>query len=144
MDNQDAQVALALRIAEEAHRGQTRWDGKTPYVEHPKAVAEDVFMRGLGPGGQVVALLHDVLEDTSLTAEDLISKGIDKFDVSLVQILTKRPGERYLNYILRCRSNGWTRLVKMADLRHNLSNLKPGSLRDKYELAMHILAEEDQ
>ncbi len=128
------QCELAEQIATEAHKNQTRWDG-TPYIEHPKRVAlsfNDDLMSS-------VAWLHDVLEDTELTAQDLINKGIQKDVVSMVEILTKRIGEDYYSFIVRVRENPVASKIKIADIGHNLLDLKEGSMKDKYRLARHTL-----
>ena len=128
-------VLLAYQIADEAHKGQTRRDGVTPYITHPKKVAERFKD---APEIAIVALLHDVLEDSSLTAQDLINKGIPKELVESVVAMTKVKEEPYLDYILRVKQNSIASIVKIADIRHNMKTAT-GAQRDKYELALHIL-----
>lgn len=133
------QTDLAARIATEAHEGQTRWDKETPYISHPAAVARALIKDGYGEEYVATAWLHDVIEDTEVTAKDLLEKGIDHYIVDAVLTLTKRKGESYLDYILNVKGQPVAREVKMADIRHNMSDLKPGSMRDKYSLALYLL-----
>lgn len=136
---------LAAQIATDAHEGQTRWDGETPYISHPAAVAQALIADGYDEDFVAVAWLHDVIEDTKLTARDLIDKGIPPYIVSAVETLTKKKGESYLDYILQVSADVLAREVKMADIRHNMScfDKKSGSLYAKYELALHILEEDN-
>lgn len=134
------QTDLAARIATEAHKGQTRWDKKTPYISHPQAVARALIEGGYGEYEVAAAWLHDVLEDTQLCSADLRNMGIDGYVVDAVEILTKREGMSYLDYILNVQGHPVARVVKMADIRNNLTDLKSsGSMRQKYELALYIL-----
>jgi len=130
----DKQIRLAKKIATEAHKGQKRWDG-TPYIKHPEAVAKSLDI----PMLKVVAWLHDVLEDTEITGEQLFEKGIDKHLISSILNLTRRPGQNYKDFILQVKNNHIAKEVKIADLKHNMSNLKEGCMKDKYRLALYIL-----
>ena len=126
----------AEQIARKAHKGQKRKDGK-PYITHPKAVASacsDVKCK-------IVAWLHDVLEDTPIHPNELEDKGIPKELVKQVVYISRLDGEDYKDYILQVKKNEIARLVKIQDLKHNLSDLKPGNMRDKYLLALYILEE---
>ena len=128
-------LKIAKQIARECHKGQKRFDGKD-YITHPEAVAklvgEDVELK-------TIAWLHDVVEDTKIHFYSLIEKGIPTELVCVIDILTRREEEDYFNYILRIVEDDKAVKVKIADLKHNLSNLKKGSLRDKYLLAKYIL-----
>jgi len=77
--------SLAYQLAKKAHDGQTRKDKKTPYFEHVKEVASRVSGWDL----KTVAILHDTIEDTVITAEDLLSVGFPKKIVAAVVALTK-------------------------------------------------------
>lgn len=129
-------LELAKSIATKAHEGQTRWDKFTPYITHPEAVANLVEQEK----EKVVAWLHDVVEDTPITLSDLM----DSFPtdiVSAVDAITKRGNEDYDKYIRRVGNNPLSRVVKIADITHNLSDLKKGSMRDKYMVARMYLRE---
>jgi (p)ppGpp synthase/HD superfamily hydrolase len=139
-------ITLALKIATKAHSGQYRWDNKTQYIEHPKSVANRLmpwFPRHDTDFLMSVALLHDVLEDTKLTAKDLIRKGIPLKIVDVVKILTKVDGQCYLDYLLKVKENENARLVKIEDIRDNLSTIdkykNKKHLKDKYLLSLYIL-----
>jgi len=130
---------LAADIATQAHKGQTRWDKKTPYISHPAAIARALIQQGYGEDYVVVAWLHDVLEDTHVTDEQLIAGGIPERLVDAVKAISKKDNQRYLDYILEVKDDEIARVVKIADITHNLSDLRPGSMRQKYELAIYIL-----
>lgn len=72
-------IQIADKVAEELHRGQTRKDGTTPYITHPRAVKEAVRSYwGEEPSMLAAALLHDVIEDCNISANDLLSKLCDE------------------------------------------------------------------
>jgi len=133
---------LAEEIARAAHEGQKRWSGQ-PYITHPeamvKALKEKYEFHSDVHDIMAIAWLHDVLEDTDVTAQDLLDKGIHKDVVFSVIALTKKPNEEYLYYLDRIINDIYAPTVKMADLEHNLSDLKKGTRRDKYMLAHYII-----
>ena len=107
-----------------------------------------------------VAALHDVMEDhRELTRRDLLTALLDPDESSLtneqiaeenatvinvlaaVLAITKKPKgeEPYDSYVRRVADNAWARIVKRGDLEHNLTDLSPGSMRDKYELTKWVL-----
>jgi GTP pyrophosphokinase len=137
----------ALDFAYEAHSGQFRKYSKLPYITHPIAVADIALKikrdddRYVFLGDDllyVVGILHDTCEDTDVTLDDIgvLFGGEAR---TLVDALTKRDGETYLDSILRAKSYLYSRIVKIADLTHNLSDLKEGTQKDKYRLAKYIL-----
>ncbi len=130
------ELKIAKQIARESHKGQKRPIGKADYITHPKAVAklvgEDIQL-------QIVAWLHDVLEDSDLTFNDLIDKGIPYHLVQSVDYLTREKDQNYKDYLLGIKEDEIATEVKIADLKHNLSDLKNGNMRDKYILAFYIL-----
>ena len=98
---------------------------------------------------KTVALLHDVVEDSDWTLEDLRKEGLPEEVVQAVGILTKKRNENYEEYILRVKQNPLARQVKLADLQHNsdLSRLANVTDRDrkrvaKYQKAIAFLSEE--
>jgi len=132
------QIELAKSIAIKAHKGQKRKDGKD-YITHVEAVANKVC-----DIQKSIAWLHDVIEDTNLTKEDLISKGINESTAECVQALTRVKGTTYFDYInqIICSSYmRWIFQVKLADLEHNMSDLNEGSLKDKYRFAQEKIAD---
>jgi len=85
----------ALSIAEQAHKGQFRKDGITPYIEHPVKVASFLYTLHIRDDEILaIAILHDVLEDTSVQANDLLNAGFSKEVVNAV------CGSVYLDYIV--------------------------------------------
>jgi len=143
----------ALEFATAAHTGQTRKFTGLPYITHPIAVAQIAqdIARSVGSGYleleilTIIALLHDTVEDTAVTLLDIEALFSDQSDafilriVSAVDALTKREGETYLDAINRVMKNPDAVIVKRADLQHNSTDLKEGSLKDKYRLASFLL-----
>ena len=134
----------ALAIAKDAHKGQVDKAGVN-YIQHPLFVASLVE----GELAKTVALLHDVVEDSDWTLEDLHKEGLPEEVVQAVGILTKKRNENYEEYILRVKQNPLARQVKLADLKHNsdLSRLANVTDRDrkrveKYQKAILFLSEE--
>lgn len=113
-------MSLAEDIARKAHEGQKRFDG-SPYIEHPKAVAA---MMGENPSyyDVQVAWLHDVLEDTKVTENDLRLAGVDDIVIKAVVALTKKGGEPYENHLKRVKENCYATRVKIGGMLHNLSD----------------------
>ena len=92
----DRQLETALRIATLKHDGQVDKQG-IPYIEHPIRVAASLR----DPGLKIVALLHDTIEDTDCTRDELLKNGIDTIFVDMVCALTHNKNEPYLDYIRR-------------------------------------------
>lgn len=148
-----AQIERAIAIAVEAHRGQVNKVG-APYILHALAVMQDLIAdaREWYPHIPVyvieAAVLHDVVEDTKYTLEDLKSRGVSTAALAVIDILTRRKGEEtYMEYIRRVRdSYGWVRVIKRFDLRHNMGRLSdlPKSdaerLEYRYRVAFEALA----
>ncbi|MBR1447770.1 MAG: GTP pyrophosphokinase [Prevotella sp.] len=105
----------ALQIAIQAHQGQKDKSGRD-YIMHPIRVAE----RCKDPKAKIVALLHDTIEDTHITADFLRSEGFPDEIVDGVLSVTKREGEDYDTFVHRAAQNAIGREVKMADLEDNM------------------------
>ena len=103
-------------LAAAAHAGQVDRLG-VPYVEHVRAVA--AALRPLGDELAMAGLLHDVLEDTSWTADGLRAAGVPDAVVRTVQAVTKVPGVPYEEMIRRVAADRSAALVKIADNAHN-------------------------
>lgn len=129
-----SQVEIAKAMAEKAHAGQRDKAGK-PYIEHPAYVAAQVQ----GEEAKAIAWLHDVVEDTSITFEDLLSAGISAQVVDALRLLTHDKSVPYLDYIRALKRNPLARMVKLADLRHNsdLSRLSKVTSADEERLAKY-------
>ncbi len=105
----------AIAIAVEAHRGKQDRYG-APYILHPLRVMSRVAT----PEEQTVAILHDVVEDTRWTFEDLESEGFPRQVIEALKCLTKHEGEAYEDFVKRSASNLLARRVKLADLEDNM------------------------
>jgi len=107
-------IALAYEIAVRAHKGQVDKAGK-PYIMHPMAVAEMVD----GRYEKIVALLHDVPEDTPVDVEAL-RKLFDDTVADALDCLNHRKDEDYMDYIHRVKENKLATKIKLADIEHNM------------------------
>jgi (p)ppGpp synthase/HD superfamily hydrolase len=109
----------ALAVAVEAHRGQSYPAPEPePFILHPLRV-----MLGVGSRpAQIVALLHDVVEDSRLTLQDLADRGFDAPTLAAVDCLSHRSSEPYVVYINRVATNELAREVKLSDIADNLAN----------------------
>ena len=121
----DMQLETALKVAVEAHFGQ-RDKGGRPYIFHPLRVAA-----GCSGKAKVAALLHDTVEDTSVTFEQLAELGIDGEILAAVKLLTHDKSVPYLDYVRNVRENSIAREVKLSDLRDNMDITRLGSLTDE-------------
>lgn len=133
----------ALRISFEAHKYQTDKIGM-PYVYHPFHLAEQMK----DEYSTCVALLHDVVEDSEASLNDLIEAGFPKEVTDAIALMTHDERVPYLEYVAEIKNNPIARVVKLADLRHNsdLSRLdkideKTNERVKKYEQAILLLLE---
>ena len=128
----------AIEIAREAHKGQVDKAG-ADYINHPLRVSS--YCKN--PIARIVALLHDTVEDTFVTLDSLRDEGFPEFIVSSVDNLTRKEGESYKNFILRCKSNPISQEVKLADLKDNmdLSRIPNPTLYDFRRLEKYKKAE---
>jgi (p)ppGpp synthase/HD superfamily hydrolase len=143
MDDVDDPVVLAERFARRWHAGQTDKLG-APYIGHPRRVAA----RLTTPEQKIVAWLHDVLEDTGATRDDLIAAGFHPHLVEAVDALTRRPDETEHDYLTRVSSSRLAVTVKRADIADNrypgrIAQLPDPALRrrleEKYDRALALL-----
>lgn len=134
-ERMDLKVTLkgAIEIATQAHRGQVDKQG-VDYIKHPLRVMEAVE----GDLEKIVAVLHDVLEDTEETESSLLEKGIPRKAIDKIKILTRNKTENksYESYIDGICQDAIARKIKLEDLRDNLREGCPESLRGRYEKAM--------
>lgn len=131
----------ALKICFKAHINQVDKTG-VPYVFHPFHLAEQMD----DEESVCLALLHDVVEDTSMTFEDLINEGFSEKIISALRLLTHLDSTPYIEYIQKIKENPLAKKVKLADLRHNsdLSRLdlsvdKIPSKLELYKIAIQYL-----
>jgi (p)ppGpp synthase/HD superfamily hydrolase len=127
----------AISIAVEAHRGQKDKDG-APYILHPLRVMGRVD----GESAKMVAVLHDVVEDTSWTFEKLRGEGFPDEILQALEGVTKRQGESYEDFVKRAGNNPVARRVKLADLEDNMDvrRLEKVTQNDSERLAKYISA----
>ena len=132
-------VEQARQIAEQAHAGQFRRDGVTPYVTHPERVARRVAG---DPDAEAVAWLHDVLEDTDETEEALLAAGVTQHIIDAVTVMTKAPSIDYDAYLARIKSNPLACKVKVQDMLDNLSDAPTERQIVKYARGLLFLLED--
>ena len=133
----------ALKLCFEAHKKQVDKSGM-PYVFHPFHLAEQMKTEET----TVVALLHDLVEDTDYTIEDLTSMGFSKSITDAIALMTHANDVEYMDYVREIKNNPIAKAVKLADLKHNsdLTRLdvvdeKALSRREKYLKAIKLLEE---
>lgn len=138
------QERIAMAIAREAHEGQVDKGGQ-PYIGHPAAVAAQLE----GDLLRATAWLHDVVEDTDWTFDDLRRRGVDESVIEAVDAVTRRKeaGETYRDYIDRVALNDMARQVKVADLWHNSDPARwrrgmRASLRRRYRRSLEQLGQD--
>ncbi len=136
---------IALKLCFDAHKDQLDKSGM-PYVFHPFHLAEQMKDEDT----TVVALLHDVIEDTNHTLDELRDLGFSEQVITAISLMTHAPGVPYMDYVGRIKTNPIARVVKLADLRHNsdMSRLDTVTEEDKqrvekYRKAIELLEEED-
>jgi (p)ppGpp synthase/HD superfamily hydrolase len=133
-------VSEAIALATRAHGDQTDKQGQ-PYIFHCLRVMLSVEFSY----NQIVAVLHDVLEDTNTTVDDLRAIGLNDWHITSLIALTRPDGEPYEDYIERVSQNSTAVAVKIADLRDNLSRIggirlsDQERLRPRYEKALRTL-----
>ncbi len=119
-------LAKAIRIAAEAHDGQQDRFG-APYILHPLRV----MMRMTSEEERIAAILHDVVEDSDWTLDDLRKEGFSEVILQAVDCLTRRQGEHYFEYIERLKPNTVARAIKIADLEDNMDMKRIDTVSDK-------------
>jgi GTP diphosphokinase / guanosine-3',5'-bis(diphosphate) 3'-diphosphatase len=113
--NIDDLLTEALRLAIDAHAGKRDKAG-LPYILHPLSVM--LAVESLPQ--KVVAILHDAVEDSPLSTGDLRERGFPDSILAALDAITRNPSESYEEYIEKVGANQIARIVKIADLKHNL------------------------
>ena len=131
----------AMKLCFKAHKDQVDKSGM-PYVFHPFHVAEQMTDEAT----TIVALLHDVVEDTDYTLEDIAAEGFGKEILEAVALMTHEDDVPYLDYVAKLKENPIARAVKLADLAHNSDLSRIGEIDEetkrrleKYKKAKDIL-----
>ena len=106
---------LALQVSQKAHEGQYDKGGQ-PYIQHPIRVADSLD----DVEEKIVALLHDVIEDSQTTLDQLLNYGFTNRIVNSIRLLTKTPNVSYDDYLRAVKKDNSAWKVKMADLKDNL------------------------
>ncbi len=135
-------IERAIGIALQSHKGQKDRAG-FPYILHPLAVMGMVT----GADEKIIAVLHDVIEDTSITLKDLEKYEMPDFIIEAVDAISRREDESYKDYIKRCGENPMARHVKLADLDHNTSedrikNIKESAIKRYKESKLYLKKKE--
>ena len=132
----------ALKLCFEAHKNQVDKTG-LPYVFHPFHLAEQMS----DEISTICALLHDVVEDTEYTFNDILNMGFPQEVIDVLLLLTHEDNIPYMEYVEKINENPIAKQVKLADLRHNsdltrLNNIDEKALirLDKYQKAITILS----
>jgi len=121
-------IETSLQIALRAYGGKTDKAGRE-YILHPLRVMAKMET----DPERAAALLHDVIEDSDITAEDLLTEGIPPEVVAAVQFLTKKENEEYQDFVARAKQNKIAAKVKIADIEDNIDVLRLTSL-DEHDL----------
>ncbi|MBP3463523.1 MAG: HD domain-containing protein [Clostridia bacterium] len=131
----------AMTIAYNAHMGQINKKEETPYIFHPIHLAEQMDTEE----ECIVALLHDVVEDTDVEMEDLEKEFSDTV-ITALKLLTHDKNVDYMEYVTKIKSNPIARKVKLADLSHNMDRTRLKKITEedikrieKYKMARNIL-----
>ena len=136
-----ANTKKALKLCFDAHKEQLDKSG-LPYVFHPFHLAEQMESENT----TIVALLHDVVEDTDYTFADLEKMGFSKEVIDALKLLTHDPAIPYMEYVSKIKGNAIAKEVKLADLMHNsdvtrldVVDEKAKKRREKYLKAIELL-----
>lgn len=131
----------ALKFCFKAHKRQRDKSGM-PYVFHPFHLAEQMTDEAT----TIVALLHDVIEDTRYTEKHIRKMGFDESVIDALRLLTHNDDTEYMDYVAKIKENPIAKAVKLADLKHNsdLTRLdvvdeKALKRREKYLKAIELL-----
>ncbi len=119
-------LGKAIALAAEAHRDQVDRAGQA-YILHPIRV----MMRMDSDVEKMVAVLHDVVEDTDWTLEDLREAGFPDIVIEAVDGMTHREDETYTAYVKRASTNAIARKIKLADLEDNMNVRRVAHLTDE-------------
>ena len=136
----------AMKLCFEAHKDQVDKSGLS-YVLHPIHLAEQMDSEEVA----CVALLHDVMEDTELSVDDIRAAGMSEPVVEALLLMTHDSEVGYMDYVAKLSENPLARKVKMADLRHNMDLSRLDEVTDadlarveKYKRAYSLLEESER
>ena len=137
----DPIVITAMAVAYREHAGQFRKDGVTLYITHPLAVME--LLKGKSAYTLAVAVLHDVLEDSKdIHIERKLTAEFNSTIMDALKAMTHYPDESYEEYLVAVKKNDIAKVVKIADICHNLSCSPSKKQVEKYLKALKFLFED--
>lgn len=122
MDDLDKAIKLACK----AHEGQVDKAGQ-PYILHPLRL----MLKFKNKQEQVVAVLHDAIEDSDMTLEYLASYGFSELTLDALDCLSKRKNESYEEFIERILTNELARKIKIEDIKDNLDLTRIESINNE-------------
>ncbi|XZJ61081.1 GTP pyrophosphokinase [Clostridium perfringens] len=122
----EEQLEQAIKLASIKHYGQKDKANK-PYLFHLLYVMNNVN----DLNAKIVGVLHDILEDTDITRNDLLNCGFSEDVVNTVEVLTKSKNQKYMEYIENIKCNDIARKVKLIDLKHNMDLTRLSEISDK-------------
>ena len=135
-------LARAIALAAQAHVDQVDKAGQ-PYILHPLrmmmrlATQMQTLSTQMQVDAQIVAVLHDVVEDTPITIEELRDAGFSEQVLAALECVTRRATESYDEFVARSQSNPLARLVKLADLEDNMDLKRIGVLNERDVERLH-------
>lgn len=130
-------LTAARAIAGVAHSGQKRKDGED-YIAHPLRVSGKLLAAGCSEHLVVAGVLHDVLEDSDWTPDQLLGAGLPPNVVHLVEAVTKDEDDAYADFIDRVSTDPRASVLKLADISDNYPSA-PGRLKGRYQKAADVL-----
>ena len=143
--NDKETLRLAYQLAQKGHAGQTRNDGVTPYLTHVYEVATWVRREWNDVSTTVVAILHDVVEDTHITLEYLEQAGFSREILDAVDAITHPKSEPYADYINRVFTNPIALKVKYMDIISNMADEPTPESQENYRKFLYrIYAEHSE
>lgn len=122
----EEQLEQAIKLVSIKHYGQKDKANK-PYLFHLLYVMNNLD----DLNAKIVGVLHDILEDTDITRNDLFNYGFSEEIVIAVEILTKPKNQKYMDYIENIKSNNIAKKVKLIDLKHNMDLTRLSKISDK-------------
>ncbi|KAB8313949.1 bifunctional (p)ppGpp synthetase/guanosine-3',5'-bis(diphosphate) 3'-pyrophosphohydrolase [Tolypothrix campylonemoides VB511288] len=147
-DDLRARLRRAWQVGAAAHAGQTRKSGE-PYITHPVAVARVLAEQGLDAETLIAAILHDTIEDTPLTREELASEfgeavaelvdGVTKLDKLQFRDRQEAAAESFRKMLLAMSRDLRVILIKLADRLHNMRTLGAQSVEARHRIARETL-----
>lgn len=128
-------IEQAKNVAIAAHKGQQRRGGGDYFIDHIEKVARTV------PDEQKpIAYLHDIVEDTEVTLEDLKTTGFPEYVLAAVDLLTHKNEEPNISYWTRISQNKDAAIVKIADMKNNVMDKPSDRQREKYMKGLNLFS----